>query len=221
MNDTSTVARSTAGARREHRRPKRPRVRPLHHGHTGILAQPVVERPVAHVDGDHRGRAPLQETVGEASGGGTHVDRRATGHRQPCRVEGVRELDAAARDVRRPLVHVYEFVVVDQLAGLGGGAPAGPEVHLPCHDRGRGARARREQAAVSEQCVQAPLAHPCEPLHTAAPRGPPPAARRALAGAPANVPQITDSTPKAQYFPVKTRFRQDTQGGLKCLCRSP
>ena len=75
------------------------------------------------------------------------------------RVERVRELDAAARDVRRRAVDLELDLRVDELARLLRAAPAGAEVHL-ARDDGRGrARARLEQPALRQQGVQAHAGH--------------------------------------------------------------
>ena len=62
------------------------------------------------------GGAALQQAVGEAAGGGADVERAATGRIDPQRVERVRELYAAARDIRRRAVDL-EFDLGIDVAG--------------------------------------------------------------------------------------------------------
>ena len=56
---------------------------------------------VADVEGDHARGAALEEDVGEAAGRGADVEAVEAGRIDAERVEPVRELLAAARDVRR------------------------------------------------------------------------------------------------------------------------
>ncbi len=74
-------------------------------------------------------------------------------------VERVGELDAAARDERGALVDRHQLLDVDHLARLLRAPPARPTRTSPGHHRGGRPGPRREQAALGQQCVQAPLAH--------------------------------------------------------------
>ncbi len=96
MKETS----QTASSRRERELGQRPRVRPLEHGHARIGAQPRVQLAVADVERDHARRAALEQDVGEAAGRGADVDAVEAGRVDAEPVEPVRELLAAARDVR-------------------------------------------------------------------------------------------------------------------------
>ena len=63
-----------------------------------------MELAVADVERDHARRAALEQHVGEPAGRGAHVERLSAARVDGRRVEGVRELLAAAADVpRRPL----------------------------------------------------------------------------------------------------------------------
>ena len=84
--------------------------------------------------------AALEQAVREAAGRGADVERAAPGDPDAERVQGVGELHAAARDVRRRRVDVELDRGVHELPGLLGAAPAGAEVDLAGqHGRG-GAR---------------------------------------------------------------------------------
>ena len=96
-------------------------------------------------------RPALQQAVGEATGGGADVERAAALDRDAERVEGVRELDPAARDELRRRRHVEQHVLGDELPGLLRPAPPCAEVHVAGDHRGRGARARREQPSLGEE----------------------------------------------------------------------
>ncbi len=65
-----------------------------------IGAQLPIELAVADVERDHVARAALQQDVGEAAGRRADVERAASADGNGEDVEGVRELDAAAADVR-------------------------------------------------------------------------------------------------------------------------
>ena len=71
-------------------------------GDARVGSQPLVELPVADVDGDHPGRAALQEAVGEAARRCTGVQRHPTGDRHgEARQGGVELLPAPADEARR------------------------------------------------------------------------------------------------------------------------
>ena len=97
MNETS----QDDELRRERELGQLARVRALEHGHARIVAQARVELAVADVERDHARRAALEQDVREAAGRGADVEAVAPGRVDPERVERVRELVAAARDVRR------------------------------------------------------------------------------------------------------------------------
>jgi len=73
---------------------------------------------VADVEGDHTPGAALEQNVGEAACGGTDVEAVAPGRIDGERVERVRELDPAARDVRFSLRHLELRGLVHLLARL-------------------------------------------------------------------------------------------------------
>ena len=65
-----------------------------------IVAQGPVDLAVADVERDDADGAALEQDVGEAAGGGADVERLASVHGDGKRIERVRELEAAAADVR-------------------------------------------------------------------------------------------------------------------------
>ena len=94
------------------------RVRPLEHGHARVVAEPLVQLPVADVERDHARGAALEEDVGEAAGRRADVEAVEPGRVDAERVERVRELVPAARDVRRRALDLERDRLVDLLAGL-------------------------------------------------------------------------------------------------------
>ena len=120
-------------------------VEPLDHGDARVLAQAQVELAVGDVDrGDPRGAA-LQQAVGEAAGRGADVEAVAPGDVDAERLEGVLELDAAARDEARALVDDQRRLGLDQLARPQRHRPVLADPHLSRPHRARRRRARREQ----------------------------------------------------------------------------
>jgi len=107
--------------------------------------------PVADVDRDHARRAPLEQDVREAARRRADVERVETGRVDAERVERVRELLAAAGDVRGASDDRELGALVHLLAGL---VVAG---HEPGHDESLRLRSRRGEAALCEQHVEALL----------------------------------------------------------------
>ena len=101
MNDTSIVTH-VEGARvlGELFGCQRARVDPLEHDDAGIAPQLPVELAVADVERDDPRRAAPEQDVGEPAGRGADVERETSGHVDAEDVQRVRELDAAAADVR-------------------------------------------------------------------------------------------------------------------------
>src|SRR5579862_938823 len=97
---------------------ERARVRALEHDDALVGAQPFVQLAVADVDRNHAGSAALQEHVGETAGGGADVEAVEARRVQAEGVERVRELLAAARDVRRAALELELGAFVHLLARL-------------------------------------------------------------------------------------------------------
>jgi hypothetical protein len=152
MNDTSITIRS---GRWQIAGRDRTRVGPLEHRHAVIGAQLPGQLAVGHVDAGHLGGTALQQAVGEAAR--RSADVQATppldGHRQL--LQGVLELDPAARHEPAATRDRHPRVGGDQPPGLLGELLADP--HLARHHRGRGARTRREEAALGQELVEADL----------------------------------------------------------------
>ena len=148
MKETSQTASAGANGSSV----ERPRVRPLEHRHARVGAEARVQLAVADVERDHARRAPLEEDVGEAAGRGAHVDAIETGRIDAENVEAVRELLAAARDVRRWLLYVELGVLVHLLARLVVASHEPGE-----HERLR-LRARLREPALDHEDVE-PLLH--------------------------------------------------------------
>ena len=99
----------------------------------------------------------LQQAVGEAAGGGAHVEGVAPDDVQPEGVEGVGELHPAPGHEARPVVDRQGDVVGHELARLGGALAVLAEAHLAGHDGRGGARPRAEEPALRQQGVEADL----------------------------------------------------------------
>ena len=135
-------------------------VRALDHRDAIVGAQRPVELTIGDVEGDHVGRAALQQAVGEAARRGPDVQAPAPGDVDARRLQRVGELDPPARDEARALVDGQLDVLGHELAGLGGAiAVAAAQPDLAGHDRRRGAGARGEEPALGEQGVEADLGH--------------------------------------------------------------
>ena len=86
----------------------------------GIAPDFPIELAVADVERDHARRAPAEEDVGEAAGRGADVERKTAGHVDPEPVERVRELDAAASDIRMIRLDQRQIRVrINRRAGFG------------------------------------------------------------------------------------------------------
>ena len=95
MNETSQVTSCGANGSSV----EDARVRPLEHGDARVVAQPLVQLPVADVERDHAPRAALEQDVGEAAGRRADVEavEPAPGRRRTRRARS----RACARRARR------------------------------------------------------------------------------------------------------------------------
>ena len=157
MNDTSIVTH-VEGARvlRQLIGGERARVDPLEHDDAGIAPQLPVELAVADVERDDPRRAAAEQDVGEAAGRGADVEREASGHLDAEDVERVRELDAAASDVRMVRLDQRDVGVGrDRRAGLGHdlAVHADSPARISPRARSRDAASPRATSAVSSREV--------------------------------------------------------------------
>ena len=159
MKETSTTARSATEPPAKHRGSEGTRIGALQHPHPRVGAQAVVELSITHVHRDHRGGAALQQAVCEPPRRGPHVERRASRHGDIGTPQRVLQLDPPTRDEPRALVHAESHVRRDHLPRLLGALATRADPHLARHHGGRGAAARREQAALGEKGVQTLLGH--------------------------------------------------------------
>ncbi len=89
MKETSATARLTVSGRLDgilSAGVEPGRVGPLHAHHASVLSQRLRQLSSAHVESIDTARAALQEAVGEAPGGGAHIEADASGRVDP---EGV------------------------------------------------------------------------------------------------------------------------------------
>jgi aminoglycoside 6'-N-acetyltransferase len=93
-------------------------VRALEDDYTRVFANPRVQLAVADVERDHARCAALEQDVGESSRRGADVQTVEPGGINAKRVESVRELDAAPRDVWLALGDLQHCALVHLLAGL-------------------------------------------------------------------------------------------------------
>ena len=146
MNDTSIVTMSTSD--RQVSGLERPRVRALDDDHARIVPKTPVELAVADVERDDAARAALEQHVGEPAGRGADVERLAAVDGDAECVERMRQLDAAAADVR--MVRLLER---DRRRHPATGVPGFLRgLAVDQHDAGQNQRARtlarRRQAAL-------------------------------------------------------------------------
>ena len=144
MKETS----QTASCGRERELGERARVRPLQHRDARIGAETRVQLPVADVERDHARRTALEEDVGEAARRGADVDALEAGGIDAEPVQPVRELLAAARDIRRRALDRELGVVLHLVAGLVVAVDEAGE-----HERLR-LRARLRKPALDEEDVE-------------------------------------------------------------------
>ncbi len=152
MKETSTTARSTgSGTSASERRRALTRSRRTH---ARVGAKLRVELSVADVDRVDARRAALEQTVREAPGRGAHVQANLPGGVDPERVEGRRELDASARDVRvRRSRHRHDRAGRHRLPRLLGAAPV--HLHEAGQDQGLRLLPRRGQSPRDQENIQA------------------------------------------------------------------
>ena len=137
-----------------------PGVRPLHRDDPGIRPQRLGELSATHVESIDTRRAALQQHVGEAAGRGPDVEADEPVRIDSERVEGGRELVAAAADVRVALLDLERREGVDEIAGLAvrSRPVPGPDAHPAGEQEGLGPRTRRGQPTVDEKLVEADAA---------------------------------------------------------------
>src|SRR5690348_7853524 len=127
------------------------RIRLLEHRHTVVPAQLLVQLMRPDVEGDHSPCATLQEHVREAAGRRADVDAVEPGRIDAEPVEPVRELRAAARDVRLLSLDGQLDRLIDLRPRL---VVAWDE---PRHDERLRLRSRLGEAALDEEDVDALL----------------------------------------------------------------
>jgi hypothetical protein len=119
-----------------------------------VVAKRPVDLPVTDVERDDARRAAFEQDVGEAAGGGADVERLASLDGNAEGVERVRELDAAAPDVRMVWRDQRDLGGrVDLRAGFGLRAPV--DADLSGKDQRARPLARRRQATFDDELVQA------------------------------------------------------------------
>src|SRR5436309_4363440 len=115
-------------------------------------AEPRVELPAPHVHSVDVPRPPLQQAVGEAAGGGAHVEADAIRRRDAEDVQRSGQLLAASPDERRHADDLERGVGAGQPAGLV--RPLPPEPDAARHDQPARLGTRRRQSPFHEQLVQ-------------------------------------------------------------------
>ena len=151
MNETSTVARSAGPGRSNGWW-----ALVLSKTVTRLVARDaVVKLAAAHVDGVDLGRAALEQAVGEAAGGGPHVEADEAGGIDAEVVERTFELEsAAAHEAGRP-VEVDLSVGGDERSRLVDALAA--DAHPAGHDETPRLGAALGEAPLDEQDVEARL----------------------------------------------------------------
>ena len=170
MKETSATIRS--GAVGQLPGSQRAGVAALDHGHALVVAQRPVQLAVGDVERDHRRRAALEQAVGEAAGGGAHVEARAgPAGSTPKASRALASLMPAARDELRPLGDLQVGVRRDQLARLAG-RPVRPPARRRPSPRPppavRVSNSPRSASSVSSRRFGIGAEYPrlCDPRHT-------------------------------------------------------
>ena len=117
-----------------------------------------MELAVGHVERDHRGGAALEQAVGEAAGGGAHVEAEPALGLDAERVERVRELHPAARDERGRPRH-GERRRPRPRAGRAWPPGRSPTCTSPAITAAAARERRLVQPALGEQRVESALRH--------------------------------------------------------------
>ena len=134
-------------------------VEALDHSHARVLAKPQIELAEGDVDRRDPGGPALQEAVGEAARRGADVKAVAPGDVDAERLEGVLELDAAARDIARPLVDDQRCVGLDELARPQRHGPIHTDPNLPRPHRAGRRGARRKHPPLCQNRIYPGLLH--------------------------------------------------------------
>src|SRR5579883_1046286 len=100
----------------------------------GVGAERPHQLAGADVDGVNARGAGLQQSVGEAAGGGSDVERGLAGYIQRPVPKRAGEFEAAAADIRRPGEDFDLRIIVDRVARLGGLLPI--HQNFTGHDEG-------------------------------------------------------------------------------------
>jgi hypothetical protein len=128
------------------------RVGPLEDHDARIVAQPPVELAVADIDRVDRFGATPEQHIGKATGRGADIERHDPRRIDVEVIEPVRELDAAARDIRRThSAHAQLDVTGDPLPRLVESLLA--TEHPPREDQGLRLGPAFRQTALEEQLI--------------------------------------------------------------------
>ncbi len=121
-----------------------------------VSAQPPVQLAVADIERDHARRAALQQDVGEAAGRGADVQGAFARRVHAEVVEGMRQLDAAAADVRMIRHRDLEVRAIgDGRAGFRDDLAV--DSHAAGHDQGSCTLAGGRKPAFHERDIEAGL----------------------------------------------------------------
>src|SRR5690606_11976145 len=112
-----------------------------------------VQLALADIDGVDLRRAVLQQYVGEAAGGGTHIDADAPLHRETEMLQAMGQLDAAAADPgMRLAAHFKLRIGADRMARLVEALLA--RKHQAGHDGGLGLGPAFRQPALHQRLIE-------------------------------------------------------------------
>ena len=125
----------------------------FHRYDPGVIAQRGMQLAAPDIDGEDEARAVLQQHLGEAAGGGADVEADMALDLDRIQFQGAGELDAAARDPGVRGLRGQFGIGGDHLRRFQHGPAVGG--HAAGVDRGAGAGAAFEQAALDQQHVHA------------------------------------------------------------------
>ena len=118
-----------------------------------------MELAVAHVQGDHVPRTPLEQAVSETACRRADVQRQAVLHGDAERVEGVCELQASRETHRAAALYLELDVIGHELPRLAGPSPPGAHEHVAGENGGRSASSGVEEPPFGEERVDANTFH--------------------------------------------------------------
>jgi hypothetical protein len=123
--------------------------------HARIVAQLPIQLAVTDIDGVHAGGSALQQAIGEAAGGGSHVQADATAHVDREMIQRAGQLEPAAADVGQRLGDLDSAIFGEGVTGLVG--PLAIDSNAAGEDQSSRLLARIGEAPLHQDLIQTSL----------------------------------------------------------------